>query len=72
MILDGFTQVLKLSDETAPDFNKDDSDDRIGFQFSLLIPTILIDRKKSNLEEVSVALIPALKDWYVEWFAIEG
>lgn len=72
MILDGFVRLLKLSDETAQSFNKDDADDRIGFQFSLLIPAILIDRSKFQLDDVAKALMPALKEWYVEWFAIEG
>ena len=71
MILDGFPRLYMLSDELAPGFNSTDVDDRTGFRFSLLIPEILIDRTKFDLQKVANAINPALKDWYVEWMGIE-
>ena len=71
MILDGFPRLYMLSDELTPGFNPSDVDDRTGFRFSLLIPEILIDRTKFDLQKVANALNPALKEWYVEWMGIE-
>lgn len=73
MVLDGFVGLYKLSNkpERLQKIPDTDLDDTLGFIFSLLIPAILIDRK-FPLADVSAALNPALKEWYVEWLGIEG
>ncbi len=64
MVLDGFGQVVDASE--------------VGFNFSLLIPAILIDLNKFKLDDVAKALNPPepdplpLKNWYVEWLGTEG
>jgi hypothetical protein len=60
MVLDGFGRVVAPTE--------------IGFTFSLLIPTILIERNFA-LQDVADALkapATALTSWYVEWVGIEG
>jgi hypothetical protein len=57
LILDGFARV---ADDTPT-----------GFTFSLLIPSILLDRSIAP-EDLSQALPDALKAWYVEWLGVEG
>jgi hypothetical protein len=57
LVLDGFSRV---ADDTA-----------VGFTFSLLIPSILLDRS-ITLDDLSQALPDALKQWYVEWLGMEG
>jgi hypothetical protein len=63
--LDGFPRVKPI---TTP---------YVGFEFSLLIPLILIDTKYLNqLDKIIAALKDVLNDkdkgWYVEWLGIEG
>lgn len=70
LIIDGFERIYALSDQLSPIFKNTDTDDRVGFHFSLLIPSILIDRTL-NLEKVAAKLNDALKDWYVEWMGVE-
>jgi hypothetical protein len=71
LIVDGFERIYSLSDELSPGFAQSDADDRIGFKFSLFIPSILIDLRNVTLDKVAAALNPALKDWYVEWMGVE-
>ena len=71
LIIDGFERIYSLSDELSPGFSENDSDDRIGFKFSLLIPSMLIDLRTVTLDKIAAALNPALKDWYVEWMGVE-
>jgi hypothetical protein len=70
LIIDGFERIYSLSDALSPGFNANDDDDRIGFKFSLFIPSMLMDRSLV-LADVAAALNPALKDWYVEWMGVE-
>jgi hypothetical protein len=72
MILDGFVRVIALSDKNSSSSIPADKDDRIGFQFSLLIPAILFDRNIPLLEVKDAVNAGGLKDWYVEWMGIEG
>jgi hypothetical protein len=72
MILDGFVRVIALSDKNASSSIPADKDDRIGFQFSLLIPSILFDRNIPLLKVKDAVNASGLKDWYVEWMGIEG
>jgi hypothetical protein len=71
LIIDGFQRNYSLSDELSPGFKDTDVDDRIGFKFSLFIPSILMDLRTVTLDKVAAALNPALKDWYVEWMGVE-
>ncbi len=72
LIIDGFERIFSLSDKTSPGFIPGvDTDDRIGFKFSLFIPSILIDLSKVTLDDVATALSPALSEWYVEWMGVE-
>jgi len=72
LIIDGFERIFSLSDKTSPGFVPGvDIDDRIGFKFSLFIPSVLIDLSKVTLDDVSKALSPALNEWYVEWMGVE-
>ncbi|MEN3330018.1 MAG: hypothetical protein V7638_4825 [Acidobacteriota bacterium] len=71
LIIDGFERIYSLSDELSPGFQNTDTDDRVGFKFSLFIPSILMDLRTLTLEQVAAALNPALKDWYVEWMGVE-
>src|SRR6185369_12517396 len=71
LIVDGFERIYSLSDELSPGFSANDTDDRIGFKFSLLIPSMLINLKTLTLAKIAAALNTALKDWYVEWMGIE-
>lgn len=71
LIIDGFERIYSLSDELSPGFSENDSDDRIGFKFSLLIPSMLIDLRTVTLDKIAAALKSALKDWYVEWMGVE-
>jgi hypothetical protein len=71
LIIDGFERIYSLSDELSPGFVDTDSDDRIGFRFSLLIPSMLIDLRTITLDKIAAKLNPALKDWYVEWMGVE-
>jgi hypothetical protein len=57
LVLDGFSRV---ADDTS-----------VGFTFSLLIPSILLDHS-ITLDDLSHALPEALKQWYVEWLGTEG
>jgi hypothetical protein len=57
LVLDGFSRV---ADDTP-----------VGFTFSLLIPSILLDRSVT-LNDLSQALPAALKQWYVDWLGVEG
>ncbi len=73
LIIDGFERIYPLSDELSPGFdpNGTDTDDRIGFKFSLFIPSILIDLRIVSLDKLKTVISPALKDWYVEWMGVE-
>lgn len=73
VFVDWFERIYALSEESTPDFLKTDSDDRVGFKFSLFIPAMLIDLKTLGLtlQAAADALPPALKDWYVEWMGVE-
>ena len=71
IIIDGFERIYSLSDELSPGFKSTDADDRIGFKFSLFIPSILLDLRNVHLDQIAGVLTPALKDWYVEWMGVE-
>jgi hypothetical protein len=60
LVLDGFPRLQLLEKPL------------IGFEFSLLIPLILIDRKPDQLGQIKDALPAALTGWHVEWLGIEG
>jgi hypothetical protein len=57
LVLDGFSRVA----DATP----------LGFTFSLLIPSILLDPSIA-LNDLSQALPDAVKQWYVEWLGMEG
>jgi len=57
LLIDGFVRV--------------DAPTATGFKFSLLIPSVLIDRAL-KLSDVATALPAALKNWYVVWMGVEG
>lgn len=71
MVLDGFVRLYKFSDQSAPLYNTRETDDSLGFIFSMLVPSVLIDPvKPEDVKQDKLNL--ALKNWYVEWMGIEG
>jgi hypothetical protein len=68
--IDGFVRIVRLSDDTDKvHFRADDSDDRVGFRFSLLVPSILLSGADPN--KIKDHLKDAMENWYIEWMGIE-